>query len=116
MAVKLNRSGFDHAQDLVELGSIVRDERAAWDTHRPSAQDEDTFIREHGIDEYARWHLAIDDAEPPESKRRYIFLCGDFRSLHRCAVLDARSRTGGDRHSVVAAAAELLLRSLDAPA
>lgn len=114
MAVKLNRSALDHAQRLVETGDIVRDERAAWDTHRPSPEDEDTFIREHGIGEYAHWHLGIDDAEAPESKRRYTFLFGDFRNLHRCAVLDARSRAGGAKHFDIEAAAAVLLRSVDA--
>ncbi len=112
MAVRLNRSGFDRAQDLLEAGSMVRDNGAEWDAHRPAPEEEDRFIREHGIGEYGRWHLAFDDGEPEGSKRRYLFLFGDFRDVHRCAVLDARSRASS--HPVIEAAAEVLLRSLDA--
>ncbi len=114
MAVTLNQSGFDRAQELIESDNVVRDERAEWEAHRPAAEEEDTFIREHGIGEYGRWHLAIDVRVPEESKRRYRFILGDFRSLHRGAVLDARARIRGAGHGAIRAAADILLRSLDA--
>jgi hypothetical protein len=57
MAVTLNRRAFDHAKDLVDEGRFVFDERDAWSEHRPSAQDENEFLRLHGFAEFGKWHL-----------------------------------------------------------
>lgn len=60
MTVKLNARAFGHAQDLIVTGAYVID-RDAWSEHQPTAQQENDFIRQHGIGEYARWYLGIDD-------------------------------------------------------
>lgn len=112
MALKLNRDALDHAQRLIEIGNIVRDERDQWRAQRPSPPEEDTFIGEHGIDEYARWHLAVDDAQPEGGKRRYAVLIGDFRDLHRGALIDARA--DAQASAEIGPALEVLLRSVDA--
>ena len=98
MAVKLNRTAFAYAQELVRAGKVVADDRDAWSEHQPSAQDENEFIRLHGFTEYARWHLGVDDEEDPETKRRYKFPYGDFSKVHRCAVLSAESRAAQYKH------------------
>lgn len=36
MTVKLNKSGYDHAQELVRQGRFVSDDRDAWSEHEPS--------------------------------------------------------------------------------
>ena len=61
MTVKLNARAFGHAQDLIVTGAYVIDDRDAWSEHQPSAQQENDFIRQRGIGEYARWYLGIDD-------------------------------------------------------
>ena len=114
MAVKLNRSGFDHAQDLVKQGHFVLDDRDAWSEHQPSTADENRFIEEHGIDEYGRWHLGIDDEHPADRKGHYKFPYGDFRDVHRCAVLSAESRAGQYKHIDIELAAAHLHGMLDA--
>jgi hypothetical protein len=48
MAVMLNRRAFEHAKELIKEGRIVLDERDAWSEHRPSAEQENEFIRLHG--------------------------------------------------------------------
>jgi hypothetical protein len=48
MAVTLNQRAYAQAQRLVDNGWAVRDERDAWSEHRPSAQQENDFIAEHG--------------------------------------------------------------------
>ena len=50
MTVTLNRRAFDHAKE----GQIVLDERDAWSEHRPTAEQENEFIRLHGFAEYGR--------------------------------------------------------------
>jgi hypothetical protein len=94
MSVKLHRSGFDHAKQLIEDGRIVLDERDDWSEHQPSAEEENEFIRRHGIGEFGKWHLGIDDEQDANNKGRYKFPYGDFRDVHRCAVLSAESRAG----------------------
>ena len=94
MAVKLHRSGFEHAKQLVEEGKVVLDERDDWSEHQPSAEEENEFIRRHGIGEFGKWHLGIDDEQDEDNKGRYRFPYGDFKKVHRCAILAAESRAG----------------------
>ena len=94
MAVKLHRAGFEHAKMLVQEGKVVLDERDDWSEHQPSAQEENEFIRRHGLGEYGKWHLGIDDEQEEGNKGRYKFPYGDFKKVHRCAMLAAESRAG----------------------
>ena len=94
MAVKLYNPGYDHAKQLVADGKVVIDERDDWSEHQPSAAEENAFIEEHGYAEFGRWHLAIDDERPPDTKGRYKFPYGDFHDVHRCGLLAAESRAG----------------------
>jgi hypothetical protein len=48
----------------------------------------------HGWDEYANWHLGIDDEASEDTKAGYKFRYGDFTRVHRCGVLAAESRAG----------------------
>ena len=108
MSVKLNHAAFEHAKKLVNEDHVVFDERDAWSKHQPSAQQENQFIHQHGLAEYARWHLGIDDEEEEESKGRFKFPYGDFENIHRCAVLAAESRAGQYKyHDIENAAAHL---------
>lgn len=98
MAVILNETAFDHAKALIDEGAVVVDERDDWSVHQPSTPDENRFIERHGIREYARWHLGIDDEEDEDNKGRYKFPYGDFAKVHRCAILAAESRAGQYKH------------------
>ena len=105
MAVKLHNPGYDHAKQLVADGRVVLDERDDWSEHQPSAAEENAFIDAHGYAAYGRWHLAIDDERPPDTKGRYKFPYGDFSDAHRCAVLAAESRAGQRKYTDVELAA-----------
>jgi hypothetical protein len=94
MAVKLNKSAFNQARKLITKRKIVLDERDAWSEHQPSAKEENDLIRLHGFDEYGKWHLGIDEEEPEDTKKKYKFPYGDFKKVHRCALLSAESRAG----------------------
>jgi hypothetical protein len=98
MSIKLNRIAFTTASQLINGGKVVGDDRNAWSEHQPSTQEENEFIREHGFDEYGKWHLGIDDRQKANTKRRYKFPYGDFRNVHRCAILSAESRAGQYKH------------------
>jgi hypothetical protein len=112
--VKLNQRAYDHAKRLVEEGKFVLDRRDDWSEDQPSTQDENRFIEEHGMDEYALWHLGIHEDRPEDRKGRYSFPYGDFEAVHRCAVLSAESRAGQYKHFDIERAAAHLHGMLDA--
>lgn len=113
MAVKLNRTGFEFGKKLVSEGMIVRDERDAWSEDQPSADEENAFIREYGFEAYAIWHLGIEEKDPEDTKRRYKFPFGNFKRVHRCAVLSAESRAGEYKYMDIELAAAHLHGMLD---
>jgi hypothetical protein len=114
MAVKLHSPGYDHAKQLVDEGKVVLDERDDWSEHQPSAAEENAFIEAHGYAEYGRWHLAIDDERPHDTKGHYKFPYGDFSAVHRCAILAAESRAGQRKYTDVESAAAHVHGMLDA--
>jgi hypothetical protein len=107
MAVKLNERAFAQARELIVDRRIVLDERDDWSAHQPSARDVTLFIAAHGWDAYGRWFLGVDDAHPARSKPHYRFPYGDFRDVHRCAVLTA------EHHDAIRGAARFLYHLLE---
>jgi hypothetical protein len=114
MTVKLNKSGYNHAQELVKEGKFVADERDAWSEDQPSSEKENEFIELHGMVEFGKWHLGIDDEKDEDTKGRYKFPYGDFEKVHRCAVLSAESRAGQYKHFDIEVAAAHLHGMIDA--
>jgi hypothetical protein len=108
MAVKLNKQAFDHAKRLIEEGHVTLDDRDGWSEHQPSTQEENDFIKRHGFAEYGKWHLGIDAAAGAETKKRYKFPYGNFKDVHRCALLSAESRAGQYKYVDVERAAHRL--------
>lgn len=113
MATRLNKKALEHAQGLLSKGDVVRDERDDWSEHAPSTDDENAFIDKHGMDEFALWHLGEDTSATEGTKGRYSFPYGDFRRLHRCAVISAESRAGQYDHTSIEKALKDLLADID---
>jgi hypothetical protein len=114
VAVKLYRPAFEHAQALIKDGKFTIDERDAWSEHQPTADDENRFIEKQGWTEYAKWHLGVDDEQAEERKRRYKFPYGDFKKVHRCAILAAESRAGQRKYTDIELAVAHLHGMLEA--
>jgi hypothetical protein len=110
--VKLNQNGFTFAAGLIRQGHFTADHKGGWSEHRPSADEENEFIRVHGFDGYAKWHLGIDDRFPENTKRRYKFPYGDFRNVHRCALLAAQARARQYGYADIGKAAAELERAM----
>jgi hypothetical protein len=91
-SIKLNEEVFAFAVRLINEEHIIADGKGAWSKHRPSANQENEFIRLRGFGEYAKWHLGIDDRYPENTKQRYKFPYGDFKNVHRCGLLAAKAR------------------------
>lgn len=113
MTVRLNEDALSHARGLLRSGDVVHDERDDWSEHAPSTDDENDFIDKHGMREFARWHLGEDTDATEGTKGRYSFPFGDFRKLHRCAVISAESRAGQYDHASIEKAFKDLLEKID---
>ena len=113
MAVKLNTKALEHAEKLIRSGHAVHDERDAWSEDAPSTDAENRWLDKHGWDDFALWHLGIDESEPEDTKKRYSFPYGDYSKVHRCAVISLESRAGQYDHDDIEKAAKTLLERLD---
>jgi hypothetical protein len=113
MTVRLNDGALSHAHGLLRSGDFVADERDDWSEHAPSADDGNDYIDEHGMAEYARWFLGEDTDATEGTKGRYLFPYGDFRKLHRCAVISGESRAGQYDHPSIEKALKELLEQID---
>ncbi len=113
MTVKLNATALTYARSLVKNGRVVRDERDDWSEHAPSAGDENSFIDEHSLADFARWHLGVDSDKSEGTKGRYSFPFGDFSRVHRCAVISLESRAAQNDHDDIATASRNLLTLID---
>ena len=110
--IKLNDNAVAFAIQLVKEGHFTPDGKGGWREHRPSADQENEFIRLHGFSEYAKWHLAVDERYAQNTKRRYKFPYGDFSNVHRCGLLAARSRAAEYRYRDVEGAAVRLIQMI----
>ena len=50
LTIKLNKRAFEHAKRLIEKGSYVFDEKDMWSEHKPSAQEENEYIKKYKAD------------------------------------------------------------------
>jgi hypothetical protein len=111
--IQLNENAFSFATDLIEQRRFLGDLRNAWGEQQPSAQEENEFIRQHGFAEYAKWHLGIDDRHAENTKARYKFPFGDFKNIHRSALLAAKSRARQYGYFDIENAANRLLEMIE---
>lgn len=111
--VRLNETSVRHARDLIEQGCVLVDLRNAWGEQQPSANAENEFIRQYGFAEYAKWHLGIDDRHAEDTKARYKFPFGDFKNVHRSALLAAKNRARQYGYSEIENAANTLLEMIE---
>ena len=112
-ALKSNQVAFESCKELIRQGRVIIDKKGAWGQHQPSLEEENEFIRLHGFEEYAKWHLGIDEGRPEATKARYKFPCGDFKNVHRCAVLAVKSRAAQYNYAEIEQAASDLLQMIE---
>jgi hypothetical protein len=113
MTTRLNTKAVEQARSLIKHGKVVQDERSDWSDANPSADEENTFLEKHGWDEYARWHLGVDEDKSEETKGRYSFPYGDFSKVRRGGVISAESRAAQNDYDDIATAAKELLELID---
>lgn len=113
MTIRLKQSGFEQAKRLIRERKCVLDARADWHDHKPARSAENRFIEEHGWVAFGKWHLGEDDEIAEHNKKRDKFPFGNFKVVHRCAVLAAESRAGQYKYTEIELAAAHLHGMLD---
>lgn len=107
----VNERSVARAQGLIDARQYVLD--SDWGEVQPSADDQNGFLESHLWDDYASWHLGLTDGANDETKARYAFVCGDFRRIHRTALIACVYRAAEWRHKEIELAAHALLQRLD---
>ncbi len=107
----VNDAGVAKARELIEGRQYVLD--SDWGEVQPKAAQENAYLDSHSWQQYSAWHLGLTDGAPEETKRRYAFVYGDFRRLHRDGLIACRYRAAEWRHKDVELAAHELLQLLD---
>ena len=108
----LNEAAVAQARKLIADRQYVLD--SDWGESQPRADDENAYLARHDWDAYAAWHLGLTDGATDETKGRYAFVVGDFRRVHRSAIIACQFRAAEWRHKAIELAAHDLLQELDA--
>ncbi len=109
---EVNHDAVDKARALIDARQYVLDSN--WGDVQPSTDDENAFLDTHTWGEYGAWHLGLTVGANDETKGRHGFVFGDFRRVHRSALIACVYRAGEWRHKDVELAAHDLLQHLDA--
>ena len=107
----VNKRAVAHARKLIDARQYVLD--SDWGDVQPHAEDENAFLESHSWDEYAEWYLGLTEGATDETKARYAFVYGDFRRIHRTALIACQYRAVEWRHKDVELTAHELLQLLD---
>jgi hypothetical protein len=107
----LNDRAVAHIRDLIDGRQYVLD--SDWGEVQPRADDENAYLEKHTWDEYAAWHLGLTEGATDKTKGRYAFVVGDFRRVHRSAIIACHFRAAEWRHKAIELAAHELLQVLD---
>jgi hypothetical protein len=84
-----------------------------WGVVQPDARAGTAYLERHSWEDYAQWHLGLTVGANDETKARYAFVYGDFRRLHRTALIACVYRASEWRHKKIELAAHDLLQELD---
>lgn len=107
----LNKAAVAHARRLIKAHTYVLD--SDWGDVQPKADDENAFLKAHSWKEYAAWHIGLTDGATDETKARYAFVLGDFKRIHRSAIIACHYRAAEWRHKAIELAAHDLLQLID---
>lgn len=100
-----------HARRLIDARQYMLDSDRG--EIQPRAEDEKPFLKGHSWDEYAEWHLGLNEDATDETKSRYAFVYGDFGRVHRTGLIACQYRATEWRHKEIKLAAHNLLQLLD---
>lgn len=113
-AYDVNPAGVAKCRELIAKKQYVLE--SEWGEVAPNAEAENAFLDKHSWDDYGAWHLGLTVGANDETKARFGFGYGDFRRVHRSALIACVFRAAQWRHKDVERAAYDLLQELDAAA
>ena len=108
---EVNPAAVEQAKRLIEGRQYVLD--SDWGEVQPRAEQQNAYLENHSWEEYGAWHLGLTVGPQDETKARYGFVIGDFRRIHRTALIASVYRASEWRHKAVELAAHDLLQLLD---
>ena len=108
----VNPAAIEQARRLIRARQYVLD--SDWGSVQPRAEAGTAFLQRHSWEDYGAWHLGLTEGAGDETKARYAFVYGDFRRVHRTALIACVYRAAEWRHKEVELAAHDLLQELDA--
>ena len=108
---QVNDTAAEQARALIAGRQYVLD--SDWGEVQPSADAGNHYLERHSWEEYAAWHLGLTVGANDGTKARYAFVYGDFRRVHRSALIACVYRAAEWRHKQVEQAAHDLLQELD---
>jgi hypothetical protein len=108
----VNEPGVRHAEELIRARQYVL--QSEWGVVQPGASEQNEYLKSHSWEEYGQWHLGLTEGANDETKARYAFVYGDFRRVHRMALIASVYRAAEWRHKAIELAAHDLLQLLDA--
>ena len=108
---ELNPAAVEHLRTLIDARQYVLD--SDWGETQPDAAAQNAYLETHTWEQYASWHLGLTVGATDETKARYAFVAGDFRRVHRTALIACVYRASEWRHKDVELAAHDLLQHLD---
>jgi hypothetical protein len=112
MSTSLNSQAVAYARHLIQEGKIKNDE-GHWSQHNPNSTEENAFLKKHEMEEYANWHLGLDKSKGEDTKGRYKFPYGDFKTVHRDGLIAAKERAAQQGYHDIEKAADELLTLLE---
>ena len=107
----VNERAIEQARELIEAGQYVLE--SDWAEVRPNPREENAYLSKHSWDDSADWHLGLNVGANDQTKARYGFAFGDFRRVHRSAIIACWFRAAQWRHKAIEKAANDLLQTLD---
>ena len=108
----VNERAVARAERLIDARQYVLD--SDWGDVQPRADAENAYLATHSWEDYAEWHLGLTEGASDATKARHAFVYGDFRRVHRSALIACVYRAAEWRHKAVELAAHELLQRLDA--
>jgi hypothetical protein len=107
----VNDAAVEKARALIASRQYVLD--SDWGSVQPDAEAGNAYLARHSWEQYAAWHLGLTVGANEQTKARHAFIYGDFRRVHRSAVIACVFRAAEWRHKQVELAAHRLLQDLD---
>ena len=107
----VNQAAVEACRKRIQAKQYVLD--SDWGDVQPSAADGTSYLENHDWDAYGAWHLGLTEGANDETKARHAFVYGDFRRVHRSALIACVYRASEWRHKQVELAAHELLQELD---